>query len=129
MSSSQNSDSEPFISLTKDDIFLMVVSLFFPPVAVYLRQGFWSKDMLINVLLTILLGVPGFLHAVWVIYTTSSLRPAVPVTSSLSRLEEGHGANHIPEHSHEQNKPRPAKNPEAETLLNPHFPLDNKVQS
>ena len=64
----------PFISLTKNDTLLIFLSIFLPPLSIYLRQGFWSKDFLINFLLTLFLGIPGFIHAVYVIYTTSSLR-------------------------------------------------------
>lgn len=49
-------------------ILLVVISLFIPPLAVFLKNGnkingeFW-----LNVVLTILGGVPGILHALYVI--------------------------------------------------------------
>jgi uncharacterized membrane protein YqaE (UPF0057 family) len=64
----------PFISLTINDTLLIAISFFLPPLSIFLRQGFWNKDFLINVLLTLFWDRPGFIHVVYVIYTTSSLR-------------------------------------------------------
>lgn len=46
-------------------IFLLLVAILIPPLAVFLKRGF-GKDLLINIILTILLFVPGVIHAIWV---------------------------------------------------------------
>lgn len=43
----------------------LIVSILIPPLAVYLKKGA-GKDLLINILLCILMWVPGVLHAIWV---------------------------------------------------------------
>ena len=47
-------------------IFLLLVAILIPPLAVFLKRGF-GKDLLINIILTILLFVPGVIHAIWVV--------------------------------------------------------------
>jgi uncharacterized membrane protein YqaE (UPF0057 family) len=42
----------------------LIVSILIPPLAVYLKKGA-GKDLLINILLCILMWVPGVLHAIW----------------------------------------------------------------
>lgn len=48
-------------------IIQIIFALILPPVAVYLKRGiethFW-----INIVLTILGGIPGIIHAFWVIF-------------------------------------------------------------
>lgn len=89
-------DNNSYISLTKNDTLLILISIFVPPLSVYLRQGFWNKDFLINFLLTLFFGIPGFIHAVYVIYTTSALRQPSEHETQSSRLEEGMATNEPP---------------------------------
>ncbi|MEH6586123.1 MAG: YqaE/Pmp3 family membrane protein [Halioglobus sp.] len=42
----------------------LIVSIFLPPVAVYLKKGAGS-DLIINIVLCLLMWVPGVLHAIW----------------------------------------------------------------
>ncbi|KAL3232107.1 Protein SNA2 [Nakaseomyces bracarensis] len=49
------------------DWFLVFIAVFLPPVAVGLRRGFCSKDMLVNVLLFVLGFFPGLIHALYII--------------------------------------------------------------
>lgn len=49
------------------DWFLVLVSIFAPPIAVWLKRGFFTKDLLINVLLCLLGFIPGLIHALYVI--------------------------------------------------------------
>jgi uncharacterized membrane protein YqaE (UPF0057 family) len=44
----------------------ILLAIFLPPVAVFLKRGF-GKDFLINILLCLLLFFPGMVHALWVI--------------------------------------------------------------
>lgn len=47
-------------------ILLVIVAIFLPPVAVFLKTGA-GKDLIINILLCLLVYVPGILHALWVV--------------------------------------------------------------
>ena len=49
-------------------ILLVIVAIFLPPVAVFLKTGA-GKDLIINILLCLLVYVPGILHALWVVLT------------------------------------------------------------
>jgi uncharacterized membrane protein YqaE (UPF0057 family) len=42
----------------------LIVSILIPPLAVYLKNGA-GKDLVINILLCLLMWVPGILHAIW----------------------------------------------------------------
>lgn len=42
----------------------LLVSILLPPLAVYLKKGAGS-DLVINIVLCILMWVPGVLHAIW----------------------------------------------------------------
>ncbi|KAG7783432.1 hypothetical protein KL910_000052 [Ogataea haglerorum] len=53
------------------DVLLYFLAFIFPPVPVFLRKGFFSSELLIVVLLTILAHLPGLLYAVYIIYDTS----------------------------------------------------------
>ncbi|ONH65028.1 Plasma membrane proteolipid 31 [Cyberlindnera fabianii] len=55
------------------DVFLYILAFFFPPLPVALRQGFWTNQLLLNVLLTMLFGLPGTLHAIYIVYITSPI--------------------------------------------------------
>lgn len=112
---------DTYISLTKNDTLLIVLSCFIPPLSIYLRQGLWSKDFVINVLLTFLFGIPGFIHAVYVIYTSSSLRQHSHHEVQSSRLEEGISADEPPNYD---------SNGHSVPLLNNDIQgvMDNKMQ-
>ncbi|CAI4549179.1 CDA_G0028260.mRNA.1.CDS.1 [Saccharomyces cerevisiae] len=61
-------------SINKDDLLLMVLAVFIPPVAVWKRKGIFNRDTLLNVLLFLLLFFPAIIHACYVVYETSSER-------------------------------------------------------
>lgn len=44
----------------------VLLAIFLPPVAVLVTVGF-GLQFLLNILLTLMLGVPGMIHAVWII--------------------------------------------------------------
>ena len=50
------------------DIIRTIFSIIIPPLGVFLQVGI-GKHFWINILLTILGYVPGFIHAIWVIWT------------------------------------------------------------
>ncbi|MGR8922056.1 MAG: YqaE/Pmp3 family membrane protein [Gammaproteobacteria bacterium] len=47
-------------------LLLIILALFLPPVAVFLKHGM-TKDLAINVLLCFLFVLPGVIHALWVV--------------------------------------------------------------
>ena len=52
--------------LGMNKLLLVILAILLPPVAVFLKGGA-GKDLLINLLLCLLLYVPGVLHALWVV--------------------------------------------------------------
>lgn len=49
------------------DIFLGLLAIIFPPIAVWVKRGLCSADSLINILLCCLGGIPGLIHAWYII--------------------------------------------------------------
>ena len=46
----------------------IILSIFLPPVAAYMQVGA-TKHFWINILLTLLCGIPGMIHALWLVLT------------------------------------------------------------
>jgi uncharacterized membrane protein YqaE (UPF0057 family) len=55
------------------ELFRVVIAVFLPPVAVFLRIGM-SPHFVINLLLTLVGYLPGLIHAIWVLAQTSRHR-------------------------------------------------------
>ena len=49
-------------------IIKIIVSIFLPPLAAFLQVGV-TKHFWINILLTLLGGLPGIIHALWLVLT------------------------------------------------------------
>ncbi|OMJ29950.1 Plasma membrane proteolipid 3 [Smittium culicis] len=47
-------------------ILIVLLAIFFPPVAVAVDKGCGS-DLVINIILTIIIYIPGVIHALWVV--------------------------------------------------------------
>ncbi|MDB3856379.1 YqaE/Pmp3 family membrane protein [Halieaceae bacterium] len=47
-------------------IVQIILAIFLPPVAVFLKKGA-GKDLVINIVLCILMFVPGVVHALWLV--------------------------------------------------------------
>ena len=47
-------------------ILLIVLAIFLPPVAVFLKKGA-GKDLIINIVLCLVLFLPGVVHALWLV--------------------------------------------------------------
>lgn len=62
-------------SVNKEDLLLIVLSVFVPPVVVIIRKGFFSRDFLLNLLLFLIFFFPAIIHAFYVVYETSLQRP------------------------------------------------------
>ncbi|MFY8274213.1 YqaE/Pmp3 family membrane protein [Pseudoalteromonas sp. SSDWG2] len=46
-------------------LLLIILSIFLPPVAVFLKAGA-GKDLIINIILCFLFFVPAMIHALWI---------------------------------------------------------------
>ncbi|KAK6600223.1 hypothetical protein H4I96_07549 [Botrytis cinerea] len=53
--------------MCSSDIFLGLIAILFPPLAVWVKRGLCSADSLINILLCMLGFLPGLLHAWYII--------------------------------------------------------------
>ncbi|CAG8897697.1 unnamed protein product [Penicillium egyptiacum] len=53
--------------MCSSDIFLAVLAVFFPPIAVWVKAGFCTADSIINITLTLLCFFPGLIHAWYII--------------------------------------------------------------
>jgi uncharacterized membrane protein YqaE (UPF0057 family) len=47
-------------------LVLIILAILLPPVAVFLKSGV-GKDLVINIILSLLFFIPGVLHALWLI--------------------------------------------------------------
>jgi uncharacterized membrane protein YqaE (UPF0057 family) len=50
-----------------DQVVLIILAIFIPPLAVYLYEGSWTKRCTVNLILTLLCGLPGMIHALIVV--------------------------------------------------------------
>ena len=50
-----------------DTALLVILALFFPPLAVYLYEGAWTDRCTVNLILSLLCGLPGIIHALIVV--------------------------------------------------------------
>ncbi|RMY78834.1 hypothetical protein D0863_00425 [Hortaea werneckii] len=72
------------------DVFLGILAIIFPPIAVWVKRGLCSADSLINLALCCLGFLPGLLHAWYIIFTYPD-----PTYEELAQhdAEQGHGGN------------------------------------
>ncbi|SMN22847.1 similar to Saccharomyces cerevisiae YJL151C SNA3 Integral membrane protein localized to vacuolar intralumenal vesicles [Maudiozyma saulgeensis] len=61
-------------SINKDDLLLIILAVFIPPVPVIIRKGFCSKDSLLNILLFMILFFPATIHSFYIVYESSKER-------------------------------------------------------
>ncbi|AET41327.1 Sna4p Ecym_8031 [Eremothecium cymbalariae DBVPG len=73
---------------TVPDLILCLMAFILPPVAVLIRSGPYSPDLLLNIVLTLLGGLPGIVHAIYYIMITSPIR-ADPDSSQYDQPWEG----------------------------------------
>jgi len=72
------------IYITFDDILLILISLIIPPLPVVFKRG-CGTDFCINLLLTLLTGILGIVHAIYIILVTDK--------EEYSRLDEQNGTD------------------------------------
>lgn len=65
IASKRNMSSEA--SSEPDTVLLIVLAFLIPPLAVYLYEGSWTSRCTVNLILTLLCGIPGLIHALVVI--------------------------------------------------------------
>ena len=53
------------------DILKIILAIFLPPIAAFLQVG-TGKHFWINIVLTLLGGIPGMVHALWLVCTKQS---------------------------------------------------------
>jgi uncharacterized membrane protein YqaE (UPF0057 family) len=53
------------------NILNLILAIFLPPVGAFLQVGL-TKHFFINIILTLLGGVPGIIHAVWLVVTENT---------------------------------------------------------
>lgn len=47
-------------------LILIILAILLPPIAVFLKSGV-GKNLIINIILTLIFFIPGVLHALWLI--------------------------------------------------------------
>ena len=47
-------------------ILLIILAIFLPPIAVFLKKGV-GQDLIINIVLCLLFFLPGVIHALWLV--------------------------------------------------------------
>jgi len=55
------------MALDNRQILLIILAIFIPPLAVFLKKETCDFDVILNLILTIFFFLPGIIHAVWVI--------------------------------------------------------------
>jgi uncharacterized membrane protein YqaE (UPF0057 family) len=54
--------------VSEQKLLLIIIAIFIPPLAVGLKTGIGGQ-LILNIILTLLFWIPGFLHALYVILT------------------------------------------------------------
>jgi uncharacterized membrane protein YqaE (UPF0057 family) len=47
-------------------LLLIILSIFLPPVAVFMKKGGFDTDVIINIVLCFLMFLPAIIHALWI---------------------------------------------------------------
>lgn len=58
--------TQPMDSTNTNTLLLVIIAILLPPVAVGLKEGL-GLALVLNIVLTLLFWLPGFLHALWVV--------------------------------------------------------------
>lgn len=90
------------------DICLVIISVLFPPLPVWIRRGLCSTDSLINILLCILGYFPGLIHSWYIIakyppYSHNYDSKIYYIHQNSRDLESQHHHHHHHHHSHNYN--------------------------
>lgn len=52
--------------IIKNKLVLIILSIIIPPLAVFLKKGA-GKDLIINIILSLLVYLPAIIHALWLV--------------------------------------------------------------
>jgi uncharacterized membrane protein YqaE (UPF0057 family) len=55
------------MALDNKAILLIILAIFIPPLAVFLKKETCDFDVILNLILTLFFFLPGIIHAIWVI--------------------------------------------------------------
>ncbi|KAF7718566.1 Uncharacterized protein PECH_003114 [Penicillium ucsense] len=82
--------------MCSSDIFLAILAVFFPPIAVWIKAGICTADSVINIALCLLGFIPGLIHAWYIImkypepnYDEAAYEPIPGGSSQRRDLENG----------------------------------------
>jgi uncharacterized membrane protein YqaE (UPF0057 family) len=140
-------------NLDVSDILLILLAFVAPPIPVLIRYGFFTNEFLLNVLLTILFGLPGTIHSIYLVYRSTECyqsrnrdvdyeqisdcpHEARDTSAALRDVSKNDGYHHIVNDTHEgvgsSSKvdsflAEPPAYEESETSFH-NNPTDNKVQ-
>ncbi|KAK6457258.1 uncharacterized protein RJT20DRAFT_93631 [Scheffersomyces xylosifermentans] len=104
------------------DFILIVLSVLFPPLPVWIRRGFCTSDSLINILLCMLGYFPGLIHSWYIIAKyppySSSTKVYYVYRNDLENQTPRPNDSHIHIHHHEQ---QPRQQPQKPITQQPLF--------
>lgn len=114
------------------DIVLVILSVLFPPLPVWIRRGICTGDSLINILLCVLGYLPGLIHSWYIIakYPPYSVQESrvYYVVQNPSDLEAGRGITS--DHHHHHNHYHTHNYPQDQTITaEPHGALGTSYGS
>ncbi|KAJ5160242.1 uncharacterized protein N7482_007246 [Penicillium canariense] len=99
--------------MCSSDIFLAVLAVFFPPIAVWIKAGICTADSIINIALCLLGYIPGLIHAWYIImkypepdYDEAAYEPIPGGSSQRRDLENGRVTYYYVSHQPPQNHPQ-----------------------
>ncbi|KAL7270202.1 hypothetical protein RUND412_007097 [Rhizina undulata] len=103
------------------DIFLGILAILFPPIAVWVKRGICSADSLINLALCCLGYFPGLLHAWYIISKYPDPNDYAPLDSESQGYYQSHHHHHHPQqHSNYYTVPAPPCVPSPHPQQYPH---------
>lgn len=100
------------------DICLIVISVLFPPLPVWIRRGICSMDSLINIMLCVLGYFPGLIHSWYIIakYPPYQVHKQSKIYYIYQNdLEQGHGPQ---QHHHHHHHSQPQQAPQQQPIIN-----------
>ncbi|EGV62326.1 hypothetical protein PSN45_001052 [Yamadazyma tenuis] len=106
------------------DLCLIIISVLFPPLPVWIRRGVCSADSFINILLCILGYFPGLIHSWYIIakyppYTVHTQSKIYYIHNG--DLEQGHGAGSEGHHHHHHHQHNTVINQEPSSSSQPNY--------
>ncbi|KAJ5939801.1 hypothetical protein N7466_002935 [Penicillium verhagenii] len=99
--------------MCSSDIFLAILAVFFPPIAVWVKAGICTADSIINIALCLLGFIPGLIHAWYIIlkypepdYDDVGYEPIPGGSSQRRDLENGQVTYYYVSHQPPQHSPQ-----------------------